>query len=181
MHGLDSKGMLCARTTAEEWILPRSEQVLEPPSGYVVSFAAFHERGFGSPLHDFLRGLLHHYEIELHHLNPSGIQHMVAFVALFEGYLGVEPHFDLWCYFFKVELHKNRIPGRTPVVYSIPAMGCASIRLWQPKPAREYMNLHLIRTNQGWHKSWFYNKSFPHVPLPMFIGRVFAVAPAIGK
>ena len=29
---------------------------------------------------------------------------MVAFVALCEGFLGIRPHFDLWRYFFTVNL-----------------------------------------------------------------------------
>ena len=52
-----------------------------PLDGYVVSFAHFHERGFATPSNRFLRGLLRYYKIELHHLNPNGIQHMAAFIA----------------------------------------------------------------------------------------------------
>ena len=54
--------------------------------------------------HRFLRGLLHYYELELQHLNPNGIQHISAFITLCEGYLGIEPHFELWKYFFAVKL-----------------------------------------------------------------------------
>lgn len=59
----------------------------------MVSFVHFHERGFAMPLHPFLVGLLHHYKVQLHHLNPNEVQHMVAFVALCEGYLGMSPYF----------------------------------------------------------------------------------------
>jgi hypothetical protein len=31
-----------------------------------------------------------------------GVLHIVAFVTLCEAYLGIEPHFDLWNYFFCV-------------------------------------------------------------------------------
>ena len=70
----------------------------------MVSFAHFYERGLATPAHKFLRGLLHFYKIELQHLNPNGIQHMAAFVALCKGFLGINPHFDLWRYFFAVSL-----------------------------------------------------------------------------
>jgi hypothetical protein len=60
-------------------------------------------RAHGFP-HRFLRGLLHHYKIELQHLNPNGIQHITAFVTLCKGYLGIEPHFEMWKYFFVVSL-----------------------------------------------------------------------------
>jgi hypothetical protein len=39
----------------------------------VVSFMAFHERGFGVPASPFMRALLHYYKVELHHLAPKSI------------------------------------------------------------------------------------------------------------
>lgn len=94
-EGLVRKGLLCEKTAADEWLLPGPEQVPSPPAGYVVSFAHFHERGFASPPSRFFRGLLYYYGLELQHLNPNGIQHIAAFVALCEGFLGIEPHFEL--------------------------------------------------------------------------------------
>ena len=64
MEGLIHCGLLRARTATEEWLLP---------DGYVVLFAHFHERGFATPTHRFLRGLLHYYKIEVQHLNPNEI------------------------------------------------------------------------------------------------------------
>ena len=84
MEGLVHRGLLRARTSTEEWLLPSNEDSASPPDGYVVSFAHFHERGLVTPPHKFLRGLLHFYKIELQHLNPNGIQHMVVFIALCE-------------------------------------------------------------------------------------------------
>ena len=65
MEGLVKKGLLCARTMANEWIIPGGEDVPSPPDGYVISFIPFHERGFVTRPHRFLRGLLHHYGLEL--------------------------------------------------------------------------------------------------------------------
>ena len=65
MDGLDKKGLLRARTAVMEWIVPCGEDVLSPTNGYVISFIPFHQRGFTTPPHCFLRGLLHHYGIEL--------------------------------------------------------------------------------------------------------------------
>jgi hypothetical protein len=47
----------------------------------VVSFMAFYERGFGMPLHPFLRLLLLYYDLELHHLTPSEVLHIAIFVT----------------------------------------------------------------------------------------------------
>ena len=65
MEGLVHRGLLYARTVAEEWLLPGEEDVLSLPDSYVVSFTRFHEHGFTTPAHIFLRGLLHYYKIEL--------------------------------------------------------------------------------------------------------------------
>jgi hypothetical protein len=66
-----------------------------PLAGHVVSFVHFHECGLTMPPHRFLLGILHYYKIQLHHLNPNGIQHIAVFIVLCERYLGIEPHFDL--------------------------------------------------------------------------------------
>jgi hypothetical protein len=51
--------------------------------------------------YQFLRSLLQFYGLELHHLTPLGILHMVAFVTLCEAYMWIQPHFDMWNYFFR--------------------------------------------------------------------------------
>ena len=73
MEGLIRRGLLWAWTLAEEWPLPHKEDLPSPLDGYVVSFAHFHERGFVTPTHRFLQGLLHYYKIEVQHLNLNGI------------------------------------------------------------------------------------------------------------
>jgi hypothetical protein len=78
-----------------------------PVEGYVVACSAFYERGFGAPPHRFLCLLLQFYGLELHHLIASGILHIVAFVTLCEAYMGTEPHFNLWNYFFHVWLRSD--------------------------------------------------------------------------
>ena len=73
LEGLVRRGLLRPLTAAEEWRLPYEEEEPEPPKGYVVSFAHFHEWGFAMPAHQFLRGLLDYYQVELQHLTPNGI------------------------------------------------------------------------------------------------------------
>jgi hypothetical protein len=48
--------------------------------------------------------MLQYYGLELHHLTPLGIQHMVAFVTLCKAYIRIEPHLNLWSYFFQAQL-----------------------------------------------------------------------------
>jgi hypothetical protein len=42
--------------------------------------------------------------MQLHNLTPSGILHIVAFVTLCNAFMGIDHHFDLWNYFFRVLL-----------------------------------------------------------------------------
>jgi hypothetical protein len=75
-----------------------------PMGGYVVTYAKFNEWGFSVPSHWFLHSLLQFYVLELHHLAPSGVLHIAAFLTLCEAYMGIEPHFALWNHFFRSRL-----------------------------------------------------------------------------
>jgi hypothetical protein len=68
--------------------------------------------------------------------------------------LGIEPHFELWKYFFAVELQKRKALNKKPADLAVP-MGCTSIHLWSSR-ASEYMPIPLRKFNKGWHKFWFY-------------------------
>jgi hypothetical protein len=68
-----------------------------------ILFQHFVERGLGIPTCDFLHGLLFHYGIQLHHLNPNSILHIAIFVQFYEACLGIEPHFGLFCYLFHLK------------------------------------------------------------------------------
>jgi hypothetical protein len=78
-----------------------------PVGGYVVACSTFYERGFGAPPHRFLYLLLQFYGLELHHLTPSGNMHIATFITLCETYMGIEPHFNVWNYFFHVRLRSD--------------------------------------------------------------------------
>jgi hypothetical protein len=51
----------------------------------VIVFAYFYERGFGSPLHSFVHGLLHYYQVEIQNLHPNVILHISCFITLYTG------------------------------------------------------------------------------------------------
>jgi hypothetical protein len=87
-----------------EWMVPPSGADPTPPPGYVLSFVSFHERGFGVPASHFMRALLHYYGVELHNLNPNSIAQAAIFAAVCGGFLGIDPHWDLWTYLFSAEL-----------------------------------------------------------------------------
>ena len=92
-------------TGAPAWISPHpDESEPKPPQGYVVSFVRLHERGFGVPVSRFMRALCEYYGVELHNFSPNSISKAAVFVAVCEGYLGIEAHWDLWIHLFRGEL-----------------------------------------------------------------------------
>jgi hypothetical protein len=79
----------------DQVIFPSTERIPKPPSGFRVMFLAFLLRGLSFPTHEFLRGLLFVYGVQLHQLTPNSIMHIALFVTLCESFLGIEPHFLL--------------------------------------------------------------------------------------
>jgi hypothetical protein len=86
----------------DQVIFPSTERIPKPPSGYRVMFLAFLLRGLSFPAHEFLRGLLFVYGVQLHQLTPNSILHIACFITLCESFLGIEPHFLLWKFLFRL-------------------------------------------------------------------------------
>jgi hypothetical protein len=105
-----------------EWIvLPAGDHAPNPPSGYVVSFIRFHERGFAAPASRFMRALCHHYGVELHNFALNAISQAATFVGVCEGYLGIPVNWDLWIHLFRAELFRSRRRSRGPAARCAPA------------------------------------------------------------
>jgi hypothetical protein len=61
------------------WMVPPvSDRELSPPPGYVVSFILLHERDFNASASRFMRGLCHHYGVELHYFPPMPSRRRLA-------------------------------------------------------------------------------------------------------
>jgi hypothetical protein len=118
--------------------MPSDESVPRPPKGFMVSFVAFHERGFSVPVGRFIRGVLFEYELQLQLLNPNSIQQLAAFEAMCEGYLGISARWHLFRYFFKFLCLKE---GSWAAM-----IGCANLRM---KPGRgdHYISVSLTSSN----------------------------------
>jgi hypothetical protein len=148
-------------TEAIEWIVPADESVPRPPSGYVVSFVVFHERGFSVPAGRFIRGVLFAYELQLEHLNPNNILQMAAFEAMCEGFLGIDAHWHLFQYFFMFTCLRDGSCTAT--------IGCANLRTKQGHD-NDYIPVMLTSSNNGWHKGSFYLRNDPEHALPSYTG-----------
>ena len=61
----------------------------------------------------FLRGLLNEWGLELQHLNPTRVLHVLGFIAIYEAFLGMEPHMDLFRWIFTGRALSEGKPPRT--------------------------------------------------------------------
>jgi hypothetical protein len=154
-----------------EWMAP-SEADPTPLPGYVVSFIPFHERGFGVPARRFMRALLHYYGVELHNFNPNSIAQAAIFAAVCEGFLGIDPHWDLWTHLFSVELFASTKEAKK-VCMAVRAGGC-TLQFRQGR-AQQYIPATLVSSNKGWQRRWFYLRNDDE-RLPSFSQRVVTAA-----
>jgi Putative gypsy type transposon len=75
---------------------PGKEVFPSAREGERVCFVEFLPRGFGFPLHDFVRGLLYAYGIQIHDLTPNSVLSIASFIVLCECFLGIAPNWMLW-------------------------------------------------------------------------------------
>jgi hypothetical protein len=124
LNELVSAGQLATNEEGRpaEWIVPPAgDHAPNPPSGYVVSFTRFHERGFVAPASRFMRALCHHYGVELHNFAPNAISQADTFVGVCKGYLGIPVNWDLWFTSFARSCSRSRRRSRGPAARCAPA------------------------------------------------------------
>jgi hypothetical protein len=155
-----------------EWMVPPSRAAPSPPSGYVLSFVSFHERGFEVPASRFMRAILHFHGVELHNLNPNSIAQAAIFATVCEGFLGIDPHWDLWTHLFSAEPFASTM-GEKRVCMAVRAGGCI-LQLRQAH-AQQYIPATLVSSNKGWQRRWFFLRN-DDGRLPSFSQRVVTAA-----
>jgi hypothetical protein len=128
-------------------VFPTTERIPKPSSGFRVMFLAFLLRGLSLPAHEFLRGLLYFYGVQLHQLTPNSILHIAYFVTLCESFLGIEPHFLLWRSIFR--LRPNVSLSHKPELGGAVVSVCAEA---------QYLEFSMSASVQGWRTKWFYIK-----------------------
>jgi hypothetical protein len=113
----------------------------------IVSLYHFAERGLALPACSFFRGLLYFYGLELHHLNLNSICHIAIFIHFCEAFLGIEPHWDLFCHLFRV---KPQPTSKNPSI-----VGGTGIQLRQ-HAGEKYFSYKFPSNIAGWKNHWFY-------------------------
>jgi hypothetical protein len=96
------------------------------------------------PASCFMRALLHYYGVELHNFNPNSIAQAAIFAAFCEGFLGIDPHWDLWIHLFSAELFALTM-GERKVHMAVRAGGC-TLQLRKGR-AQQYIPAILVSSN----------------------------------
>ena len=143
---LTKMGTLPALETGEVR-LPGDEEAPEPRDNERVLLVDFVLRGISLPIHEFLRGLLFVYGVQLHHLTPNGILHVACFITLCECFLGVHPHWGLWKRIFHIKRQLTKHSGEV-----VPCGGCGI----QVRPDVHYFTFQFPDSVRNWRSRWFY-------------------------
>jgi hypothetical protein len=173
---LVSAGQLAANVEGRpiEWIVPPAgDHTPNPPSGYVVSFTRFHERGFAAPASRFMRALCHHYGVELHNFAPNAISQAATFVGVCEGYLGIPVNWDLWIHLFRAVLY-TQPTAEQRTHRAVRAGGMSLALLAQYKD--DYIPCTMTTNNAGWERGWIYLRN-AEPGLPPYTGLVLRERP----
>ncbi|KAK1683525.1 hypothetical protein QYE76_044373 [Lolium multiflorum] len=129
---------------------PHEESYPSPPMEYRVSFVDHLIRGLSPPIHEFLRGLLFVYGLQLHQLTPNSILHVSIFITLCECFLGVQPNWAL-----RKRIFCLRRNGSHGVAYNIGGViicVCSDV---------DYFDVKFPDSIQGWRKSgWRTNQEY---------------------
>ena len=138
-----------------------------------MSLVRLHERGFGVPVSRFMRALCEYYGAELRNFGPNSISQAAVFVAVCEGYLGIEAHWDLWIHLFHGELFVENVRGQ-PKRFA--RAGGLMLHL-RPSRKNLYIPNKMTTNNAGWTRGWFYLCNFGN-RLPAFTNKVLRKRPA---
>ena len=146
LETLISDGLL-PETSVIQWRPALGEDRLYENTGEIVAFAPYFERGLGLPCSAFFSGLLSYYKIQFHHLTPNFFVHISIFVHLCEGFLGIEPHFELFRFLFHLKPQQDS--------YKLDVVGGAGLHLTQGKE-KVYIPYKLSSKVIEWKPKWLY-------------------------
>jgi hypothetical protein len=110
-------------------------------------FLAFLLCGLSFPAHKFLCGLLFVNGVQLYQLTPNSILHIACFVTLCESFLGIEPHWILWKFLFRLR--------PSVALLKKPELGGAVVFVRSELHSFEF---NMAASVQGWRKKLFYIK-----------------------
>jgi hypothetical protein len=88
---------------------------------------------------------------------------MATFVTLCKAYMGIEPHFTFWNYFFCAWLQQG-------LGMEVVALGSVDIFMRSSCGIDLYFHLPMFGPLDGWWIIWFFLRNDTDMPLPIFTG-----------
>jgi hypothetical protein len=101
LSSLELEGWIAAKEISR-WQVDPGAAMPAPSDGEIVMLKSHIDRGFSLPPSYFLKGILRHYRLQLHHIAPNSFTIIAGFVALCKGYLGIYPRGDLFHLYFNI-------------------------------------------------------------------------------
>jgi hypothetical protein len=81
LSSLESEGWITAKEISR-WRVNPGAAMLAPSDGEIIMLKSHIDRGFSLPPSNFLKGVLQHYRLQLHHIAPNSFTVIAGFVAL---------------------------------------------------------------------------------------------------
>jgi hypothetical protein len=143
---MEQEGLIAAREISKCRVEPNAA-MRAPSKKEIVMLKSHIDRGLSLPPSYFLKSLLRHYRLCLHHIAPNSLTIIAGFVAFCEGFLGVYPRGDLFRLYFNIR--HNRDPNGDLCNYG-------SI-LFVPCSGKSYPYIKPHDSAKGWRGSFFYH------------------------
>jgi hypothetical protein len=145
LSSLEQEGRIAAKEISR-WRVDPGASVPAPSDEEVIMLKSHIDHGFSLPPSYFLKGVLRHYRLQLHHIAPNSFTAIAGFVTLCKGYLGINPRGDLFRLYFNIR-------------YNWDANGdlrnCGSVS-FVPRSGKSYPYIIRHDSAKGWRGSFFY-------------------------
>jgi hypothetical protein len=145
LSSLEQEGLIADRAISK-WRVEPNAAMPAPLEKEIVMLKSHIDRGLSLPPSYFLKSMLRHYKLRLHHIAPNNITIIAGFVALCEGFLGVYPRGELVRLYFNI--HHNRDSNGD-------LCNCGSIS-FVPRSGKSYPYIKPHDSAKGWRGSFFY-------------------------
>jgi hypothetical protein len=101
LSSLEQEGLIAAKEISR-WRVDPSTAAPAPSKKEIVMLKSHMDRGLSLLPSYFLKSMLRHYRLQLHHIAPNSFTIIAGFVALCKGFLGIYPHGDLFRLYFNI-------------------------------------------------------------------------------
>jgi hypothetical protein len=106
LSSLEQEGRIAAKEISR-WQVELGATMPAPSEEEVIILKSHIDRGLSLPPSYFLKGVLRHYRLQLHHIAPNSFTALAGFIALCEGYLGISPRGNLFRLYFNIRHNQD--------------------------------------------------------------------------